>query len=643
MVIFNMGKSKLQKIYDNKKISKLIEKSDSIQSVQGFKCAKIDNLSILMELGKSLYKVVSGYIFYDKFSNYGLDVIEIDKIVMRSQKDVNNDVYNTWLEKYYDDGIKLRYFCKELHDYHIYILISILYLECGIEYMFSIISDMIYSRLYYYIKYSRSKSCFDDYDSCLDKEKVERIAHYLSIEEDYYDYKELAHVISFSTRNNFNVNNVATYFGICATDFLAIIYVLKRFMITDVKELKYKKGLVLNISNFNQKIPYDIYKFLEIDEERINKKYEGKIVNFSRKIYITYFKVTAIKNIIGMLFANYILYNDDEFLRICERIFARYANVELSEDVLNYQGASRKFLFYYITINNLTYIQRPFQKGHMKNRIKIVETDDSNNENVIADFSNLSSCGVHKYVLNHLYNNYRCTNHLLRDELKIYTSLLENVVDSSNQTVKQRRTKIPQGDVHVKNSLYQHNESVDFCDSKNTLYIMKRTSTCQNRNHNVSSVTGVLKNLRGFFVRINVNYCANCKKFFINRIDFDEFCKRHGIMLGNFSVKELNFSKGFNGMYKLADESPLHYCGYNVNKQKGLTESDRHKILANIIDFNIMKKTEIIEYLHFYINNIGNRANMNLAVSKWEDDLYFVNNYRINKQKSYRIDKIRQK
>ena len=144
-------------------------------------------------------------------------------------------------------------------------------------------------------------------------------------------------------------------------------------------------------------------------------------------------------------------------------------------------------------------------------------------------------------------------------------------------------------------------------------------------------------------MKINVNYCETCRKFFINKMDFDEFCKRHGIMLGNFSVKELNFSKGFNGMYKLADESPLHYCGYNVNKQKGLTESDRHKILANIIDFNIMKKTEIIEYLHFYINNIGNRANMNLAVSKWEDDLYFVNNYRINKQKSYRIDKIRQK
>ncbi|WP_156032792.1 hypothetical protein [Selenomonas sp. FC4001] len=50
----------------------------------------------------------------------------------------------------------------------------------------------------------------------------------------------------------------------------------------------------------------------------------------------------------------------------------------------------------------------------------------------------------------------------------------------------------------------------------------------------------------------------------------------------------------------------------------------------------------ITEYLHFYINNIGNKANMGLAVSKWEDDLYFVNNYRLNKQRLYKIDKIRQ-
>lgn len=640
-----MKKNKLQQIYNYNKICKLIEKKDSIISVQGFKCAKIDNIGILIELGKSLYNVVSGYILYDKFYKYEIDVREIDKIVASSQKDVNNEVYITWLKQYDEDDIKLRYFSKEFRDYHVYILMSILYLECGIAYMFSVLSDMICNRLYHYFTTKKEKDYFNDIDSCLPKGNVDAIANLLSIGEDYYYYKELSHLINFSSLNDFKGNNIATYLGICVTEFLTITYVLKKYSISNVKELKYKKGLILNFEEFYHKIPKEVYNNLRINEESIGKLYNDKIIFFSKKIYRPFFTVITVKNIIGMMFANYILYNDDVFLRMSESILARFANVELSKSAIKNRRASKCFLYYYATVNNLTYIHRPFQKGHMGNNVRVTNKDDSENKlgHVLADITELKSADVYKKVLDSLYNNCLCLNHLLRDELKIYNIILNEVEDSSNKVNNRKDSTAPKITVQAKSNPYQHNKNIDFCDRKNTLYIMKRTSTCQSRNHNVIAVTGILKNLRGFSVKINVNYCENCKKFFINKMDFDEFCKRHGIMLGNFSVKELNLGKGFNGIYKLADESPLHYCGYNVNKQKGLTESDRHKILANIIDFNIMKKTEIIEYLHFYINNIGNRANMNFAVSKWEDDLYFVNNYRINKQKSYRIDKIRQK
>ena len=182
-------------------------------------------------------------------------------------------------------------------------------------------------------------------------------------------------------------------------------------------------------------------------------------------------------------------------------------------------------------------------------------------------------------------------------------------------------------------------DTKNFNEQNNVLYIMKGKAGCMIKKHDVIAATGTLVNLRRRTVKLNINYCVECNRFFIDYNDFKKYCDFYGPLLGNYSLKYMDFHKQENIYW--ADESPLHVCGYNVNQQTAYSDSERRKILANIIDYGIMNKPNIIEYLHFFIKNNGKRKNMRMAVSKWEDDLDFVHHYKMDQQKNYKISRVK--
>lgn len=94
-----------------------------------------------------------------------------------------------------------------------------------------------------------------------------------------------------------------------------------------------------------------------------------------------------------------------------------------------------------------------------------------------------------------------------------------------------------------------------------------------------------------------------------------------------------------NGV-KLAQESILMQYGYNVSQTKGLSFVKRQKILAVIIDNKVLSKSEIISYLDFFIRQRSGMSNMELAISKWEADREFVENYKIGHYTQFGVNAI---
>lgn len=65
-------------------------------------------------------------------------------------------------------------------------------------------------------------------------------------------------------------------------------------------------------------------------------------------------------------------------------------------------------------------------------------------------------------------------------------------------------------------------------------------------------------------------------------------------------------------------------CGYNVNQQQDLSNMEHRKILKMIMDYKILSKGEIMEYLHFFIIQRTNLSNMEEAIKRWVDDLNWL-------------------
>ena len=139
-------------------------------------------------------------------------------------------------------------------------------------------------------------------------------------------------------------------------------------------------------------------------------------------------------------------------------------------------------------------------------------------------------------------------------------------------------------------------------------------------------------------IKLNVEYCTECKKYLLEYSLYDEYRNKYGILVGNVRMER---SGMFSGEYDLALESPLKLSGYSVGQKEDLTVSERRYILARIIHNRIMSKSEVIRYLSYFIKMNGARLGNEIAVKKWKDDLLFVQEYDIEIQPKVYISTVK--
>ena len=197
------------------------------------------------------------------------------------------------------------------------------------------------------------------------------------------------------------------------------------------------------------------------------------------------------------------------------------------------------------------------------------------------------------------------------------------------------------------NDVHELRKNVEECEKKvnlktfhihDILYIYKGNIICHRNNHNIIQVTAILHNQTDKEITLNVEYCTQCKKFFLDYTAFEQYRERYGALIGNL---RLITNGEFTGSYELAQESPLHIIGYNVGQNDDFSQSERQYILARVLHNKIMSKGEVIKYLTFFIRRNGAKAGNELALSKWKADLAFVQEYDINIQPRAIISEIK--
>lgn len=184
-------------------------------------------------------------------------------------------------------------------------------------------------------------------------------------------------------------------------------------------------------------------------------------------------------------------------------------------------------------------------------------------------------------------------------------------------------------------------DPVSFDGNKHTLFVSDAAETCRRRGHPVERVTGILASLSGKPVRLRVDYCQRCEKYFVDKRAFAVCREAHGPLLGRYKFPRTSGAQ--EGRFtSLAAESILKRYGYSVSRTDDLKMGQRRLILANLMDRGIASKGEIVRYLEFDIANCRKRADRKVAVERWEGDLRWVRDYSIDPKRRFLLDTYRE-
>lgn len=175
----------------------------------------------------------------------------------------------------------------------------------------------------------------------------------------------------------------------------------------------------------------------------------------------------------------------------------------------------------------------------------------------------------------------------------------------------------------------------EFDASKNILYVYKGFIKCQRNHHNLTCVNAKIRSKNGKYIYLNVNYCKDCKQFFISYSEYLHYRSMYGILIAKIVM--ISNGEYSNDIDYLAAESPLKLCGYSVSQAEGLTAQARQDLLRELIQLDIIKKTEVIRYLSWFIQMNGQKFGNEIARSKWESDLDYVRGLNTAKQDTHLI------
>lgn len=134
--------------------------------------------------------------------------------------------------------------------------------------------------------------------------------------------------------------------------------------------------------------------------------------------------------------------------------------------------------------------------------------------------------------------------------------------------------------------------------------------------------------------KLNTLYCKNLKIYYFNEKNLPWLLK-----LGKLQCKiftDETFSNKSAALSEQAAQSLLNKCGYNVQSgsSQELSADERHLILDGVIRNDIYPYEKVKSFLQWLIDVRKNRKDMSRAISKWREDIGYLENNR-QRLKSY--------
>lgn len=163
----------------------------------------------------------------------------------------------------------------------------------------------------------------------------------------------------------------------------------------------------------------------------------------------------------------------------------------------------------------------------------------------------------------------------------------------------------------------------------NDFLIRTNSQYCINKEHHLHRIKALVCVDTGIVIKeiaAEAMFCMECNQYFISEVEYEKICKQGRICSRVITLAE--YKKITESGYRSwAEKSLLRSYGYNVSAQDDLTDNDRHRILAFVIENGIMKAEEIVYFIEWLIGKNSTPKYYN-ARQKWNRDIEFVRGYK---------------
>gem|GEM_PF-5646972 len=159
------------------------------------------------------------------------------------------------------------------------------------------------------------------------------------------------------------------------------------------------------------------------------------------------------------------------------------------------------------------------------------------------------------------------------------------------------------------------------------IYTNLNNLRCNRDNHNIVPKMATVKIVGSDNTcNLPIDHCLTCDDYFIGRQSLKIAQKQYGILFIKSHLCSPDQCEGISWEEFNDSQSELYSYGYNVIDGFYTTE-ERHIILKELLDANIMNKFSIRRDLNSNLKRSENRHDRINAVYLWREDLKFVDNY----------------
>ena len=177
----------------------------------------------------------------------------------------------------------------------------------------------------------------------------------------------------------------------------------------------------------------------------------------------------------------------------------------------------------------------------------------------------------------------------------------------------------------------EDDNSIPELSTEKEVYLYSGLLPCHPHHHSIDSYCAHIKGLNNIENGFFVEYCKKCHRFYMNEEDYGKYLQKYKLFPLRASTKFITENHYYDPYDLLRKEqSPLFMNGYSVSASKKIPKAIRQQILSYLMDYGIVSKETVLDYLRMFIRERGSNPSMAIAVSKWEEDKQFVLQYHLD-------------